>query len=427
MKRILAATLGLALLLAPAPAQADPKPNGPITVTGVVSTTPATGAAQVAIAVRTAPAAEKKHFATGIKGTVIIVSLAPGAVLRRNGEIVPLSDLLADDKVTITLTSRTGTAAPYTYFASRFNASSPGTSVAMSVSGVIAVAPTETPTSIAVFVTSTSAYRFTPSTSLKNTTITVAPTPSALIVRNGIVGTLGSLKLNDRVTMTIVERTGSVAPYTYLASRIVATAANSTQPVTVTGSIATAPAGGTTNISVYVKNVAYDVGWANDTLKGTTITVGLAAGAVVTRNGESTTLSGLKLDDRVTLTLTERVGTAAPYTYLASRVTATGFTTYPFTVRGTLVSIPDAGTNRLFVYVQSILDDGDHHAFANALKGTAIIVSMAPGGVITRNGATTTMASLRLNDTIVVTIADRTGTTEPFTYLASRVTATGPA
>ena len=111
MKRILAAALGLALLLAPAPAQADPKPNGPITVTGVVSTTPATGAAQVAIAVRTAPAAEKKHFATGIKGTVIIVSLAPGAVLRRNGEIVPLSDLRADDKVTITLTSRTGTAA----------------------------------------------------------------------------------------------------------------------------------------------------------------------------------------------------------------------------------------------------------------------------------------------------------------------------
>lgn len=427
MKRFVAAALGLALLLAPTAAQADPKSNAPITVTGVVSTTPAAGATQVAIAVRTAPSSEKKHFATGIKGTVILVALAPGAVLRRNGEIVPLSDLHSDDKVTITLNSRTGTAAPYVYYASRFNASSPSKTVTMSVSGVVAVAPIETATSIAVFVTSSSSYRFSPTASLRNTTITVAPTPGALIVRNGVVSALGGLKLNDRVTLTIVERVGSVAPYTYLASRILATAANSAQPVTVTGSIAVAPAAGATNIAVYVKSVANDVGWANDALKGTTIAVGLATGATVTRNGEASTLAGLKLDDRVTLTLTERVGTTAPFVYLASKVTATGFQTYPFTISGKLASIPDATTTKLFVYVQSVTDDGDHHAFADALKGSVIVVSLATGGVVTRNGAATTLAGLRFNDTVSVTISDRTGTAEPYTYLASKVAATGPA
>ena len=427
--RPLAIVATVVALIAGTPAAADPKNNSNerITITGSVSATPAAGAAEVAIAVNTSPQTNKKHFAHEIKGTVIIVTLAAGTSVVRNGNAIPIAELRAGDKVTVTITGRTGTAAPYKYVASKFIAGNAGVSYPIALSGVIATAPSESATSIMVFVKSYTTSRFMPSTNLKNTTIQVTASPGATILRNGVATPLGGLNLDDRVTITITERIGTAAPYTYLSNRIIATSAYTAQPVTVTGSIAQAPTAGALSVWVYVKNVAYDVGWANDTLKGTTITVGLAAGAIVTRNGESTTLSGLKLDDRVTLTLTERVGTAAPYTYLASRVTATGFTTYPFTVRGTLVSIPDAGTNRLFVYVQSILDDGDHHAFANALKGTAIIVSMAPGGVITRNGATTTMASLRFNDTIVVTIADRTGTTEPFTYLASRVTATGPA
>jgi hypothetical protein len=396
-----------------------------VTITGTVSATPATGAAEVAIAVKTAPAAGKKSLVADIKGTVIIVTLAPGVAVKRNGVTVPLSDLRANDQVAITIRSRIGTSAPYKYVASKFMATTPNANYAMTVDGYIATAPPEYATSIMVFVKTFSTSKFYPSTNLRNTTIQVALAPGATVTRNGVATTLAGLKLNDRVLLTLTERSGSAAPFTYIASRVVATAANSTLPVTMTGSIVATPASGATTISVYVKTVSNDVGWANDALKGTTVLVGLATGAAVTRDGAASTLGALRLDDRVTLTLTERIGVAAPFTYLASKVVATAYPYLPFTVIGTLVSIPDAGTNRLFVYVKSINDGTDHNAYANGLKGTAIIVSMTSGGVITRNGASTTMGALHFNDSVEVVVSDRAGTAEPFLYSASRIAATG--
>lgn len=428
MKRLLryAAVASVAALLitaTPPAASADER----VTITGTVSATPASGAAEVAVAVKTAPAASKKSLVTGIKGSVIIVTLAPGVAVQRNGATVAISDLRANDQVAITITSRVGAAAPYKYVASKFMATTPNANYAMNVDGYIATAPPESATSIMVFVRTFSTSKFYPATNLRNTTIQVTLAPGATVTRNGVNSTLAGLKLNDRVLLTLTERSGSAAPYVYIASRVVATAANSTLPVTMTGSIAATPASGATTISVYVKNVSNDVGWATDALKGTTVLVGLAAGAVVTRDGATSTLPALRLDDRVTLTLTERIGASAPYTYLASKVVATAYPYLPFTVMGTLVSIPDAGTNRLFVYVKSVNDGTDHNAYANGLKGSAIIVSMASGGVITRNGASTTMSALRFNDSVEVVVSDRTGTVEPFTYTATRVTATGPA
>ena len=118
--RPLAIVATVVALIAGTPAAADPKNNANerITITGVVSATPAAGAAEVAIAVKTSPQTSKKHFADDIKGTAIIVTLAPGVSVIRNGQSIPIADLRADDKVTVTLTGRTGTAAPYKYTAS---------------------------------------------------------------------------------------------------------------------------------------------------------------------------------------------------------------------------------------------------------------------------------------------------------------------
>ena len=242
-----------------------------VTITGTVSATPATGAAEVAIAVKTAPAAGKKSLVADIKGTVIIVTLAPGVAVKRNGVTVPLSDLRANDQVAITIRSRIGTSAPYKYVASKFMATTPNANYAMTVDGYIATAPPEYATSIMVFVKTFSTSKFYPSTNLRNTTIQVALAPGATVTRNGVATTLAGLKLNDRVLLTLTERSGSAAPFTYIASRVVATAANSTLPVTMTGSIVATPASGATTISVYVKTVSNDVGWANDALKGTTV------------------------------------------------------------------------------------------------------------------------------------------------------------
>ena len=423
--RPLAIVATVVALIAGTPAAADPKNNANerITITGVVSATPAAGAAEVAIAVKTSPQTSKKHFADDIKGTAIIVTLAPGVSVIRNGQSIPIADLRADDKVTVTLTGRTGTAAPYKYTASKFMAGNAGVIYPLAISGTIATAPSESATSIMVFVKSYTSTRFMPAVSLKNTTIQVTAAPGATILRNGVATTLGGLKLDDRVTITITERIGTAAPYTYVTNRIIATSAYTTQPVTVTGSIAQAPTAGALSVWVYVKNVAYDVGWANDSLKGTTIQVSTASGGLVTRNGEATTLANLRLDDRVTLTLTERLGTASPYVYLASRINATGYTSFPFTVSAVLASMPDTSTTQVMAYVKSIVDNDEHNAYANALRGTVIIVRPATGAVITRDGATTTLAGLRLNDTMTITITERLGTTEPFTWSTNRIVA----
>ena len=423
--RPLAIAATVVALIAGTPAAADPKnnTNERITITGVVSATPAAGAAEVAVAVKTSPQTNKKHFAAEIKGTVIIVTLAPGVSVIRNGEAIPIADLRAEDKVTITLTSRTGTAAPYKYVASKFMAGNAGVRYPLALSGVIATAPSESATSIMVFVKSYTVTKFMPSVSLKNTTIQVTAAPGATIQRNGVATTLAGLKIDDRVTITVIERVGTAAPYTYLANRIIATSAYTTQPVTVTGSIAQAPTTGALSVWVYVKNVAYDVGWANDTLKGTTIQVSSAPGGLVTRNGEATTLANLRLDDRVTLTLTERLGTASPYVYLASRINATAYTSFPFTVSAVLASMPDTTTTQVMVYVKSIVENDDHNAYANTLRGTVIIVRPVTGAVITRDGATTTLAGLRLNDTMTITITERLGTAEPFVWTTNRIVA----
>ena len=423
--RPLAIAATVVALIAGTPAAADPKnnTNERITITGVVSATPAAGAAEVAVAVKTSPQTNKKHFAAEIKGTVIIVTLAPGVSVIRNGEAIPIADLRAEDKVTITLTSRTGTAAPYKYVASKFMAGNAGVRYPLALSGVIATAPSESATSIMVFVKSYTVTKFMPSVSLKNTTIQVTAAPGATIQRNGVATTLAGLKIDDRVTITVIERVGTTAPYTYLANRIIATSAYTTQPVTVTGSIAQAPTTGALSVWVYVKNVAYDVGWANDTLKGTTIQVSSAPGGLVTRNGEATTLANLRLDDRVTLTLTERLGTASPYVYLASRINATAYTSFPFTVSAVLASMPDTTTTQVMVYVKSIVENDDHNAYANTLRGTVIIVRPVTGAVITRDGATTTLAGLRLNDTMTITITERLGTAEPFVWTTNRIVA----
>ncbi len=423
--RPLAIAATVVALIASTPAAADPKnnTNERITITGVVSATPAAGAAEVAVAVKTSPQTNKKHFAAEIKGTVIIVTLAPGVSVIRNGEAIPIADLRAEDKVTITLTSRTGTAAPYKYVASKFMAGNAGVRYPLALSGVIATAPSESATSIMVFVKSYTVTKFMPSVSLKNTTIQVTAAPGATIQRNGVATTLAGLKIDDRVTITVIERVGTAAPYTYLANRIIATSAYTTQPVTVTGSIAQAPTTGALSVWVYVKNVAYDVGWANDTLKGTTIQVSSAPGGLVTRNGEATTLANLRLDDRVTLTLTERLGTASPYVYLASRINATAYTSFPFTVSAVLASMPDTTTTQVMVYVKSIVENDDHNAYANTLRGTVIIVRPVTGAVITRDGATTTLAGLRLNDTMTITITERLGTAEPFVWTTNRIVA----
>lgn len=426
LKPIAVATTVVALL-AGTPAQADPREstNERITITGTVSATPAVGTAEVAIAVKTSPQTSKKHFAAAIKGTVIIVTLAPGVSVQRNGEAIPIADLRADDKVTITLTDRTGTAAPYKYIASKFIAGSAGTSYPLALSGVIATAPAESATSVTVFVKSYTASRFVPAINLRNTTITVTLASGATVIRNGVATALGGLKLDDRVTITVKERIGTTAPYVYVASRIVATSAYTTQPVTVTGSIAQAPGTGTTSVSVYVKNVAYDVGWANDSLKNTTILVSTAPGGLVTRNGEPTVLANLRLDDRVTLTLTQRLGTAAPYTYLASRIVATAYTSFPFTVSAVLASMPDTTTTQVMVYVKSIVENDEHNAYANALRSSVIVVRPVAGAVITRNGAASTLAGLRLNDTVTITITERLGTAEPFVWSTNRIVAVG--
>ena len=423
--RPLAIVATVVALIAGTPAAADPKNNSNerITITGSVSATPAAGAAEVAIAVNTSPQTNKKHFAHEIKGTVIIVTLAAGTSVVRNGNAIPIAELRAGDKVTVTITGRTGTAAPYKYVASKFIAGNAGVSYPIALSGVIATAPSESATSIMVFVKSYTTSRFMPSTNLKNTTIQVTASPGATILRNGVATPLGGLKLDDRVTITITERVGTAAPYTYLSNRIIATSAYTAQPVTVTGSIAQAPTAGALSVWVYVKNVAYDVGWANDSLKGTTIQVSTASGGLVTRNGEATTLANLRLDDRVTLTLTERLGTASPYVYLASRINATGYTSFPFTVSAVLASMPDTSTTQVMAYVKSIVDNDEHNAYANALRGTVIIVRPASGAVITRDGATTTLAGLRLNDTMTITITERLGTTEPFTWSTNRIVA----
>lgn len=425
LTRFVAAITAVALLWSPA--VADPKTSDRVTITGTVSATPAVGSAEVAVAVRTAPAAERKSYAYAIRGTVIIVTLAPGVAVRRNGETVAISDLRADDKVTITLSGRTGTSAPYKYVASKFIASSAATSYAMAVTGVVAVAPPESATMLTVFVKTSSTNKFTPATSLRNTTIQVTLAANAVVTRNGNATTLAGLKLDDRVAISITGRTGTAAPYIYVANRITATSANTEQPVTVTGSIAATPTTGALTVSVYVKNVSNDVGWANDDLKGTTILVSMAPGGTISRNGESSSLAALRLDDRITMTLTSRSGTAAPYVYLASRITATQFASMPFTVSGSLVSIPESGTVRVIMYVKSVVENDDHNAYANDLKGTAIVVTLASGATVTRNGVATTLPGLRFNDTIVVTIADRTGTAVPYTYLASKVVATGAA
>ena len=423
--RPLAIAATVVALIAGTPAAADPKnnTNERITITGMVSATPAAGAAEVAVAVKTSPQTNKKHFAAEIKGTVIIVTLAPGVSVIRNGEAIPIADLRAEDKVTITLTSRTGTAAPYKYVASKFMAGNAGVRYPLALSGVIATAPSESATSIMVFVKSYTVTKFMPSVSLKNTTIQVTAAPGATIQRNGVATTLAGLKIDDRVTITVIERVGTAAPYTYLANRIIATSAYTTQPVTVTGSIAQAPTTGALSVWVYVKNVAYDVGWANDTLKGTTIQVSSAPGGLVTRNGEATTLANLRLDDRVTLTLTERLGTASPYVYLASRINATAYTSFPFTVSAVLASMPDTTTTQVMVYVKSIVENDDHNAYANTLRGTVIIVRPVTGAVITRDGATTTLAGLRLNDKLTITITERLGTAEPFVWTTNRIVA----
>lgn len=419
--RLAAALTAVALLASPA--LAEPKHPTPVTITGTVSATPAVGATEVAVAVKTAPAADKKIVAGGIKGTVIIVTLASGVTVKRDGNAASIGDLRTGDKVTITLASRTGASAPYKYVASRFIANSVDTNFLLNLAGVVAVAPAESATSIMVFVKSYSSSKFYPVNSLKNTTIQVALATGGVVTRNGTVSSLAGLKLDDRITATITQRTGTTAPYTYIASRIIATAANTDQAVTVTGSITATPGVGATSVSVYVKNVSNDVGWANDALKGTVITVGLAAGGTVTRNGDVSTLAALHLDDRVTLTITSRTGAAAPYLYLASKVVATPFASRPFTVSGTLVSIPEVGATRVVIYVKSVVENDDHNAYANDLKGHAILVSMATGGTVIRNGLTSTLAALVFNDQVSVTIADRTGAVEPYTYLASRLTA----
>ena len=423
--RPLAIVATVVALIAGTPAAADPKNNSNerITITVVVSATPAAGAAEVAVAVKTSPQTNKKHFADDIKGTVIIVTLAPGVSVIRNGDAIPIADLRADDKVTITLTGRTGTTAPYKYTASKFMAGNAGVNYPLALSGTIATAPSESATSIMVFVKSYTTTRFMPAISLKNTTIQVMAAPGATILRNGVATTLAGLKLNDRVTITITERIGTAAPYTYLSNRIIATSAYTTQPVTVTGSIAQAPTAGALSVWVYVKNVAYDVGWANDSLKGTMIQVSSASGGLVTRNGEATTLANLRLDDRVTLTLTERVGTAAPYLYLASRINATAYTSFPFTVSAVLASMPDTSTTQVMAYVKSIVENDEHNAYASTLRGMVIIVRPTTGAVITRDGATTTLAGLKLNDTMTITITERLGTAEPFTWTTNRIVA----
>lgn len=425
MLKPLAIVAAVVALIAATPAAADPRENANerITITGSVSATPAAGAAEVAIAVNTSPQTKKKHFAAEIKGTVIIVTLAAGTSVMRNGDAIPIGQLHAGDKVTITLSSRTGTAAPYKYVATKFIAGNAGVNYPIALSGVIATAPAEAATSIMVFVKSYTTTRFMPSTNLRNTTIQVTAAPGATILRNGIATPLGGLKLDDRVTITITERIGTAAPYSYLSNRIIATSAYSTQPVTVTGSIAQAPVAGALSVFIYVKNVAYDVGWANDSLKGTTIQVSPAPGGLVTRNGEATTLANLRLDDRVTLTLTERVGTAAPYLYLASRITATAYTSFPFTVSAVLASMPDASTTQVMAYVKSVVENDEHNAYANSLRGTVIIVRPTAVATITRDGATTTLAGLRLNDTLTITISERLGTTEPFTWSTNRIIA----
>ena len=425
LTRLTAAITAVALLWSPA--TADPKISDRVTITGTVSATPAVGSAEVAIAVNTAPAAERKSYAYGIFGTVIIVTLAPGVAVKRNGDTVAISDLRAEDKVTITLSGRTGTAAPYKYVASKFLANSAATSYTLAVTGVVAVAPPESATMLAVFVKTSSTNKFTPATSLRNTTIQVMLAPNALVTRNGVAATLAGLKLDDRVTISITSRTGTAAPFTYIANRVIATSVNTQQPVTVTGSIAATPVTGAMTVSVYVKNVSNDVGWANEDLKGTTILVSMAPGGTVSRNGEPSSLAALRLDDRITMTLTSRTGTAAPYVYLASRITATPFASLPFTVSGSLVSIPESGTARVIMYVKSVVENDDHNAYANGLKASAIVVTLATGATVTRNGVATTLAGLRFNDTIVVTIVDRAGTAEPYTYSASKVVATGAA
>ena len=423
--RPLAIVATVVALIAGTPAAADPKNNANerITITGVVSATPAAGAAEVAIAVKTSPQTSKKHFADDIKGTAIIVTLAPGVSVIRNGQSIPIADLRADDKVTVTLTGRTGTTAPYKYTASKFMAGNAGVNYPLAVSGTIATAPSESATSIMVFVKSYTTTRFMPSVSLKNTTIQVTAAPGATILRNGVATTLGGLKLDDRVSITITERIGTAAPYTYLTNRIIATSAYTTQPVTVTGSIAQASTAGALSVWVYVKNVAYDVGWANDSLKGTMIQVSSASGGLVTRNGEATTLANLRLDDRVVLTLTERIGTAAPYLYLASRINATAYTSFPFTVSAVLASMPDTSTTQVMAYVKSIVENDEHNAYASTLRGMVIIVRPTTGAVITRDGATTTLAGLKLNDTMTITITERLGTAEPFTWTTNRIVA----
>lgn len=423
--RTIAALTAAAVLWSPA--AADPKPSSRVTITGTVSTTPAVGAAEVAVAVRTATEADRKSLAYGIKGTVIIVTLAPGVAVKRNGDTIAISDLRAEDKVTVTLSGRTGSAAPYKYVASKFIASSAATDYAMSLTGVIAVAPPESASSVMVFVKTASANKFSPATVLRNTTILITLAPNAVVTRNGVASTLAGLKLDDRVTVSLTGRTGTVAPYTYIANRIVATSANTDQPVTVTGSIAATPVSGAVTVSVHVKNVSNDVGWANDALKDTTVLVGLAPGGTVSRNGEVTTLSALRLDDRLTMTFTSRTGASAPFVYLASRITATAFASLPFTVSGSLVSIPETGATRAIVYVKSVVENDDHNAYANNLKGTAMQITLGTGAVVTRNGAVTTLGALRFNDAVTVTVADRTGTAEPYTYVVSKVVATGAA
>lgn len=426
MKRIsrFAAVVTAAALLW-TPAVADEKKSDQVGITGTVSATPAAGAAEVAVSVKTAPSADKKSIAAGIKGTVIIVTLAPGVAVKRNGDTVAISELRADDKVTITLSARTGTAAPYKYVASKFIATSAGLNYGMALSGVIAVAPPESATSVMVFVKSYSANRFTPVVNIKNTTIQVVLAAGGTVTRNGVASSLAGLKIDDRVTVTITERTGTTAPYTYVANRIVATAANTALPVTVTGSVVTTPAAGATSVSVHVKHVTKDVGWANDDLEGTTILVALAPGGTLTRNGEAITIPAMRLDDRITMTLTSRTGASAPYLYLASTMVATAFTSMPFSITGSVVSLPESGTARVIVYLKSIVENDDHNAYANALKGRAILVTLASGGTVTRNGAASTLGALQFNDTVNITIADRTGIAEPYTYAASRVTATG--
>lgn len=320
------AGMAMALVLATTPALAEPASAKAtaVTITGVVSATPAAGANEVAVTVVTAPASANKSLAGGIKGTVIIVTLAAGVPVKRNGASVLMSELRAGDKVTITLTRRVGTAPPYKYVASKFLASS-GAQYSMAITGVIAVAPAATPTSIMVFVRSYSTTRAYPSPNIRNTTIKVIPGSGATITRDGIAVPLSSLKLDDRVSLWITERTGG-APYTYVASRIIALSNSQYLPFTVEGVVASMPEASSSRIFLYVVSITDNGGYAAyDTLvKGHAIIVTLAPGGVVTRNGSSSTLGGLRLNDTATVRITDRTGTAEPYTYAASRVTAAG-------------------------------------------------------------------------------------------------------